>query len=975
MKKFIFFLFFLSIFILSNAQVFSTKQQISQTNAPEAIASADLNNDGYIDVIYSSITDHKIAISLFNPSKQNFDDEQIISANFNYAVSIFPADLDNDNLIDILAVSQQNNTVVWFKNTGNGQFSTANTIADNIQSPACVIAADIDNDGDYDVVSASKSDNKIVWFENNGAGNFINQHEIASFSGIPVTISASDIDNDNDIDIIAGYALSDKIFLFKNNADGTFDQGSEISDQVDYICSIKTADLNNDGYDDIIALSKNDNKLSWFQNDKNGNFSEQIIISDNVNYGYAIDIADFNNDNQIDIVCSAKGGNQILLFFNNNSNFTLYYTIPDETSAPQGITANDFNNDGLIDFAAALSENDPDEVVWYQNGNANFFAHIINYNHTVKTICPYDINNDGNIDIFYANETGVYFLKNLGNGNFDNEITISEISDNISCLKLADLDNDSDADIIVADAMGDHIFWQENTDGLGNFASPTTIDANSNGPIDLCLSDFDNDGDIDFVASLVNENKIAIFKNNGNASFSKTIITDTIGQARIGLSDVNNDNFQDIIISKTHYVGCILNDQNGNFNTFLIIHDNLPYDMASKIISADMNNDNYNDFVLNPDLALRWYKNNHDSSFVPFNIDIYGGIYDLTVADFNNDNDIDIVTSSRILDYVYLCQNQNYADTFIIQYPIVVKDANELAYADLNNDGYNDIIVGSWPSEQIAWLENYYLHILQNPENQYVCENDKSFFAIIAAKANTFQWQVNSGSGFDDITDTNIYSGINKAKLIINSVTSDMFGNQYRCIIKDTENNQVISDAATLSEFQPSMQCIENQTRTANTNNVYIIQQNEFDIDTIFNKCNAELHLTNNINDTETLENEELTIGTHQIIWYLKNNNNQIIDSCSFDVEIVSNTSLNNTLNKNLTIFPNPTSGIINISKNNNKLENCTIQISDIYGKIIFQSNKIVRQIDISNQPQGIYFIKISGKNLNFTQKIIKIKN
>lgn len=71
-------------------------------------------------------------------------------------------------------------------------------------------------------------------------------------------------------------------------------------------------------------------------------------------------------------------------------------------------------------------------------------------------------------------------------------------------------------------------------------------------------------------------------------------------------------------------------------------------------------------------------------------------------------------------------------------------------------------------------------------------------------------------------------------------------------------------------------------------------------------------------------------------------------------------------LNSNINIYPNPTSGIINIEETINS----EILITDITGKIIFNGINITK-IDLSNQPKGLYLLKISSNNKTRTQKII----
>jgi len=70
--------------------------------------------------------------------------------------------------------------------------------------------------------------------------------------------------------------------------------------------------------------------------------------------------------------------------------------------------------------------------------------------------------------------------------------------------------------------------------------------------------------------------------------------------------------------------------------------------------------------------------------------------------------------------------------------------------------------------------------------------------------------------------------------------------------------------------------------------------------------------------------------------------------------------------------YPNPTDGIITIvGENINK-----IIVTDINGKIIKQkliSGK-VSTIDLTENPNGIYFVKVETKNETLIKKIIKGK-
>ncbi len=73
-------------------------------------------------------------------------------------------------------------------------------------------------------------------------------------------------------------------------------------------------------------------------------------------------------------------------------------------------------------------------------------------------------------------------------------------------------------------------------------------------------------------------------------------------------------------------------------------------------------------------------------------------------------------------------------------------------------------------------------------------------------------------------------------------------------------------------------------------------------------------------------------------------------------------------------IYPNPSSGIVNISSFEN-IDN--IEIYDVLGKLIYNSDDIVNnflKLDISDYPDGLYLIKIKSSDNYISKKILLIK-
>ena len=86
------------------------------------------------------------------------------------------------------------------------------------------------------------------------------------------------------------------------------------------------------------------------------------------------------------------------------------------------------------------------------------------------------------------------------------------------------------------------------------------------------------------------------------------------------------------------------------------------------------------------------------------------------------------------------------------------------------------------------------------PTSTSTCTGTTTTFSVLAPGATSYQWQVNTGSGFVDVTNTAPYSGATTATLTITGVTAGLNNNQYRCVIGSCPT-AITSNAATLTVF------------------------------------------------------------------------------------------------------------------------------------------------------------------------------
>lgn len=77
--------------------------------------------------------------------------------------------------------------------------------------------------------------------------------------------------------------------------------------------------------------------------------------------------------------------------------------------------------------------------------------------------------------------------------------------------------------------------------------------------------------------------------------------------------------------------------------------------------------------------------------------------------------------------------------------------------------------------------------ITLHPVSQVVCDGSAVSFSTTASGPNLlYQWQVNTGTGFVNIANAGNFSGANGPTLSIATVSPDMSGYQYRCLVSNT---------------------------------------------------------------------------------------------------------------------------------------------------------------------------------------------
>ncbi|MCA9136933.1 MAG: VCBS repeat-containing protein [Planctomycetales bacterium] len=224
------------------------------------VATADVDGDGDIDLLSASGRDNTIAW-YSNDGNGNFT-PAIVSSNVYRAYSVATADIDGDGDLDVVSASYGDSKIYWHQNDGNQNF-TDKVIGVDAYSATNVKTVDIDGDGDFDVVAAAFTDSEILWYENDGAGNFT-EHRIPMNSSYPYDVAAGDVDLDGDIDLVTSSRDDYQMFVFLNDGNENFRQ-SVIDYPVRGVRRVVLADLDADRDLDVLGVSSFDNRFVWIE--------------------------------------------------------------------------------------------------------------------------------------------------------------------------------------------------------------------------------------------------------------------------------------------------------------------------------------------------------------------------------------------------------------------------------------------------------------------------------------------------------------------------------------------------------------------------------------------------------------------------------------------------------------------------------------------------------------------------------------
>ena len=623
--------------------------------------------------------------------------------------SVAVGDFNNDHLFDIVVVNSGTNTIGVFLSSGDGVFAKQQTYLTDADSHPCSVAVAHFNDDDYvDIAVTAYATNNITIFLGNGDGTFTDPTQFSTGSSHPLFVTTGDVNNDNATDLIVVNYGTNSIGVHLGYGNGSFQNYTTYFTGYDSDPhSVALGHFNNDNHLDIAVANYGTSNIGILLGYGNGTFASQKTYTTlSKSHPSSIALADFNHDHHLDIVVSNNGSGNVGIFLGNgDGSFEAQKIYPvDSDSHPEYITVNDLNEDNELDVVVVDSVNDRVHIL-LGDGNGSF-AIITTYDGISESspvsVGVGDINNNNQSDIVVVNyDTNNvlvlmdYWIKSSARPKayYTGQLRAEVVAvDDFNNDHIPDIVFNSDGEIYIVNGLNDGSFDR---------SSISTINISVQYVEHIRIGDVNNDDWMDIISANLDDHNVGVLLGRGNGTFGSMMTYSTGINSHpysVDLGDMNGDGRLDIVCINTYTnnIGILLGNGDGTFAAIMDsagLSDFTPHSVAL----GDINNDYRLDIVVGDDqgtvIVLMNYNNRTFTSWTRLRVG--RSLYSVVVADFNNDNNLDITATNPLQNNV--CVFLGYGNgTFTSQtiYPIDHgAQPYSLIVADLNNDQRSDLTV------------------------------------------------------------------------------------------------------------------------------------------------------------------------------------------------------------------------------------------------------------------------------------------
>jgi len=644
-----------------------TRRTELPTQGATAVAVADLNHDGYPDLVFSNsgvtyhvTEDHLNESYIYWGSKTGYTKEHRSILRTVYAQDVKILDLNHDGFPDIVFADAGNSgadsgALIYWGNAQADYSKTQPTLLPGEGSSA-VALSDLNGDGYPEIVLAN--------------GYRLKGREMGMYNIFETVALNSYVYWGSP----QGYSISKRTELPTVGASG-----------------VAVADLNHDGRSDIVFSNNSGGASYIYWADEKGYQPNRrtAIPTENAS---AVSVADLNHDGYPDLVfANISDGSS------HNTNSYIYwggemgYSAARRTDLPSlgasGVVLGDLDRDGETDlvFANKIDGTDQaysDSYIYWGDDKGQFAAdrRQVLLTKGPNSYAAADINNDGYVDLFFPEVGRDTILWGSAKGySMDRSTAVGSV--NAFSGRFADFNRDGYLDLLLTDFVPgqDHVTLYYG--GPNGFSEANRFIFRLDGVRYPAVADLDHDGWLDVIFPTINNGTVIYW--GGPLGFDnshKTLLPSAAASA-VQVADLNHDGYLDLVVSnlfdknsapgKTRIFG-----GSAEGNTYIYWGSAQGYSASRRQVLTSVGNAS------------------------------------ASVADLNRDGYLDLVLSSYQAgdtrshpSYIYWNSSLGFADQRVTMLP--TNSAAGVVVADFNRDGYKDILFACHSKDGNHRTESY----------------------------------------------------------------------------------------------------------------------------------------------------------------------------------------------------------------------------------------------------------------------------
>jgi hypothetical protein len=647
-------------------------------------------------------------------------------------IDIASGDLNNDSYPDLVTLNGLTKTITVFYHDGNDGFKTTMSYYSNI-THGNITVGDVTNDGFNDVVATDYDKGNVLVYTQNNVTNKLNAFVNYTVGNGTLGVAIGDVNEDDRNDVVVANFEDDQIAILYQNSTGgldslkKYDTGDGPTDVV--IADIARTESWGSVLYDVVVTNFLDNSITQFRQKTDGTLTTLSTISTGEG-PMGIDAGDLNNDGWMDIATANQKANSTTAIYQEVNSWTdTKLTNTGKTSynvdlSPTDIAVIDANNDGKDDIIT--TNRGSDTVTFMIQTNSFSFGWKETLDNTPAGLAVEDFDLDGHFDAVTTQPTGnilTVLTQKAGDLIYNNERTIPLGSgfDPIG-VDIGDVNNDGIKDLVIADNYAYRISVIYGLTG-GGYRERVDYSTNDNAQYyiwDVEIGDLNNDGLNDVAATIVSDGYLAVYYQNRNGMLDDPIFKATGNSPRrLKIGDLNSDGLNDVVLP--NYYGNSISVYYQDSSTNLLkdqatktVGWNYPYSVAIGDVSGDGRNDvvTVTDYSSNTNgYSISRFTQKLDGTLNDYERFSYDGttgetFFEVEIADMNGDGLNDIIAAQRDASNDFGIWYQDDFNSF--GYATIYTTSNSYDYiydievVDINKDNKKDILLASNNDDVVA---------------------------------------------------------------------------------------------------------------------------------------------------------------------------------------------------------------------------------------------------------------------------------